>query len=65
MKAKTKPLLITAAALVVVIVVGLVAFLINRAQAPDPSTAAVVRADSHVLDDAGDDAVTVVEFLDF
>lgn len=31
MKAKTKPLLITAAALVVVIVVGLVAFLINRA----------------------------------
>ncbi len=65
MKAKAKPLLITAAALVVVVVVGLVAFLVNRAQAPEPSAAVVVRADSHVLDDAGDDAVTVVEFLDF
>ncbi len=65
MKGKTKPLLITAAVLVVVVIVGLVAFLINRAQAPDPAAAAVVRADSHVLDDAGVDAVTVVEFLDF
>ena len=65
MKARTKPLLVTAAALVVVIVVGLVAFLVNRARAPDPADAAMVRADSHVLDDAGADAVTVVEFLDF
>lgn len=65
MKAKTKSLLVTAATLVVVVVVGLVAFLVNRAQAPDPAAAAVVRADSHVLDNAGADAVTVVEFLDF
>ena len=65
MKKNTKPLLITAAALVVVVLAGLVAFLVNRAQAPDPAAAAVVRADSHVLNDAGADAVTVVEFLDF
>ncbi len=64
MKTITKPLLITAAVLVVV-VIGLVAFLVNRAQAPDPAAAAVVRADSHVLDDAGANAVTVVEFMDF
>ncbi len=64
MKTNTKPLLITAVVLAVV-VVGLVAFLVNRAQAPDPAAAAVVRADSHVLDNAGADAVTVVEFLDF
>ncbi|WP_295791425.1 thioredoxin domain-containing protein [uncultured Microbacterium sp.] len=65
MKTTTKPLLVTAAVLVAVVLVGLVAFLVNRAQAPDPAAAAVVRADSHVLDDAGADAVTVVEFLDF
>lgn len=65
MKTNTKPLLITAVVLAVVVVVGLVAFLVNRAQAPDPAAAAVVRADSHVLDNAGADAVTVVEFLDF
>jgi protein-disulfide isomerase len=64
-KTRTKPLLITLAALIVVVVVGLVVFLVTRAQAPDPAAAAVVRADSHVLDDAGEGAVTVVEFLDF
>jgi protein-disulfide isomerase len=64
-KTQNKPLLITLAALAVVVAVGLVAFLVTRAQAPDPAAAAVVRADSHVLDDAGADAVTVVEFLDF
>ncbi len=65
MKTNTKPLIITAAVLVAVIVAGLVAFLVTRAQAPDPAAAAVVREDSHVLDDGGDGAVTVVEFLDF
>jgi Protein-disulfide isomerase len=64
-KTNTKPLIITAAVLVAVIVAGLVAFLVTRAQAPDPAAAAVVREDSHVLDDGGDGAVTVVEFLDF
>nr|WP_286931959.1 thioredoxin domain-containing protein [Microbacterium sp.] len=39
--------------------------LIDRAQAPDPATASVIRSDSHVLDDGGTDAVTIVEFLDF
>lgn len=65
MKTNTKPLLITAVALVVVVLDGLITFLVTRAQAPDPAAAAVVRADSHVLDNAGADAVTVVEFLDF
>lgn len=65
MRTITKPLLITAIVLIGVVVVGLVAFLVTRAQAPDPASASVSRADSHVLDDAGGDAVTVVEFLDF
>lgn len=65
MKTTIRPLLFTAAVLAALIVAGLTVFLIDRAGAPDPETAATVRADSHVLDDAGADAVTVVEFLDF
>lgn len=65
MKTNTKPLIATAAVLIAVVVAGLVAFLVTRGQAPDPAAAAVVRADSRVLDDGGDGAVTVVEFLDF
>ncbi|MCM3615723.1 DsbA family protein [Microbacterium enclense] len=65
MKALSKPLLVTTAVVVGVVLAGLVVFLFSKAQAPDPAAAEVVSADSHVLDDAGDDAVTVVEFLDF
>lgn len=65
MKTYAKPFLVTAAVLVAVVLAGLVYFLVDRARAPDPSAAATVRADSHVLDDAGEEAVTIVEFLDF
>lgn len=65
MKTAAKPLIAAAAVLVAVILAGLVCFLIDRAQAPDPSSASVLRSQSHVLDDGGADAVTVVEFLDF
>jgi protein-disulfide isomerase len=64
-KASAKPLIAAAAVLAAVILAGLIYFLVDRAQAPDPASAAVVRSDSHVLDDGGADAVTVVEFLDF
>lgn len=65
MRVAAKPLIAAAAVLVVVILAGLIYFLIDRAQTPDPGSASVIRSDSHVLDDGGADAVTVVEFLDF
>lgn len=60
-----KPVLGTAVVTACLIVAGLVFFLVQRATAPDPASVPVVGADSHVLDDGGDGAVTVVEFLDF
>lgn len=60
-----KPVLVTAVVAACLIVAGLVFFLVQRATAPDPASVPVVGADSHVLDDGGDGAVTVVEFLDF
>ncbi|WP_353664821.1 DsbA family protein [Microbacterium sp. che218] len=60
-----KPVLVTAVVAACLIVAGLMFFLVQRATAPDPASVPVVGADSHVLDDGGDGAVTVVEFLDF
>ncbi len=65
MKTAAKPLIAAAAVLVALVLAGLIYFLIDRAQAPDPATTSVIRSDSHVLDDGGTDTVTVVEFLDF
>lgn len=66
MKSLFTPFTVTAAALAILIVAGLVAFLVDRAQSPGPSAnPAIIRDDTHVLDDGGEDAVTVVEFLDF
>lgn len=65
MRANAKPLIAAAAVLVAVLLAGLVYFLIDRAQTPDPAPASLIRSDTHVLDDGGVDAVTVVEFLDF
>lgn len=65
MKAISKPLIVTASVLAAVLIAALVYVLVDRAQTPDAAPASVVRADSHVLDDGGADAVTVVEFLDF
>ena len=65
MKTTAKPLIAAAAVLVAVVLAALVYFLVERAQRPDPASASILRSDSHVLDDGGADAVTVVEFLDF
>jgi len=51
------------------VIAGVVAIIALTAPRPAPSDSALasstVREDSHVLDDAGQGAVTVVEFLDF
>ncbi|WP_347401228.1 DsbA family protein [Microbacterium esteraromaticum] len=69
MKAPAKVTLITGAVLIVLIIAALIVVMMNRPAAPDPSAAAGdlpgTRADSHVLDDAGPGAPTLVEFLDF
>ncbi len=70
MKNSTKAIVITVAvAVVLVIVVAITAF-VNRPAPPTPPEATegalpTTRANSHVLDDAGPDAPTLVEFLDF
>ncbi|MGC5171247.1 DsbA family protein [Microbacterium sp. DT81.1] len=61
------PLLLSAAVVLAIIVFAAVMVFIDRA-APAEEPAGppqTVREDSHVLDDGGDGAVTVVEFLDF
>lgn len=68
MKTSVKATLIAIAVAVVLLIVGIVFAISQRAAAPDPSEGGApqtVRSDSHVLDDGGADAVTVVEFLDF
>lgn len=70
MKSSVKAILITVALAVVLLVVALVFVLTNQNQAAAPEVGntggpQVVRENSHVLDDGGDAAVTVVEFLDF
>lgn len=70
MKSSVKAVLVTVSLAVVLLVVALVFVLINQNQAAAPETGTadgpqVVRENSHVLDDGGEGAVTVVEFLDF
>ena len=68
MKTSVKATLIAVAVAVVLLIVGIVYAITQRAPASDPSEGGApqaVRADSHVLDEGGADAVTVVEFLDF
>ncbi|MFJ2369424.1 DsbA family protein [Microbacterium sp. NPDC087665] len=68
MKTSVKATLIAIAVAVVLLVVGIVFALTQRAPAPDVAddgSLQTVRPDSHVLDEGGADAVTVVEFLDF
>lgn len=52
---------------VTLLALGAIVYALNqRASSPDPAQRQeTVRSDSHVLDDGGADAVTVVEFLDF
>jgi protein-disulfide isomerase len=67
MKPYVKPLLVTTAVVIVLVLVAVVWVAMNRPAPPGESagTLQTVRADSHVLDDGGEGAVTVVEFLDF
>ncbi len=71
MKTPVKATLVTIAVVVVLVVAGLIYFLVNQSQSATPSSGdgaaspQVVRQSSHVLDDGGEGAVTLVEFLDF
>lgn len=68
MKTPVKATLIAVAVAVVLLVVGIVYALSQQPAQPDPEAGEklpTVRTDSHVLDEGGPDAVTVVEFLDF
>lgn len=66
MKTYAKPLLVTAAVVVVMVLVAVIWIAATRSATPKVAgEAQTVREDSHVLDDGGEGAVTVVEFLDF
>lgn len=69
MKNSVKATLIAIAVAIVLLIVGIVFAITQQKQQPAPSSEGgeqqTVRTDSHVLDDGGEGAVTVVEFLDF
>ncbi|MDX2400678.1 DsbA family protein [Microbacterium algeriense] len=68
MKTSVKATLIAIAVAIVLLIAGIVFALSQRSSAPpaeDGEPQQTVRTDSHVLDEGGEDAVTVVEFLDF
>jgi len=64
-----KATVVTAGVVVLIALVVLIVVLATQRQAPPAGDAApapeLIRSDSHVLDQGGDGAVTVVEFLDF
>lgn len=66
MKNSVTTTLISIAVAIVLLIVG-IAFALNQkaVSAPPDEEAQTLRTDSHVLDDGGESAVTVVEFLDF
>ncbi len=71
MKTPLRATLVAIAVVVVLVVAALIYVLNNQSQAAPPvsgdgsSSPQLVRENSHVLDDGGEAAVTVVEFLDF
>ncbi|KZE41600.1 DsbA family protein [Microbacterium sp. T32] len=71
MKINWKATVITGAAAVAVVAGAVIYALVDQnntrvaAEERGGGSIAVVREDSHLLDDAGDDAITIVEFLDF
>lgn len=69
MKTPLKAALISAAVVVTLALAGVVYVLVQQSStappAADDEAPQVVRPSSHVLDDGGPDAVTLVEFLDF
>ena len=65
MKNSVKAVIITGG-LVMVLLVGLLVYAVTqRAESEDDPRPQVLREETHVLDDAGPEGVTVVEFLDF
>lgn len=71
-QAKKKPLstsmkaaLVTIPVVVIAIIVVVVISILNRPQPADPATIPMVDETSHVLNDAGEGAPVLVEFLDF
>ncbi|MBL3685945.1 protein-disulfide isomerase [Leucobacter zeae] len=63
-------MLITIPAVILLAVLAIVLVNLSRPQLPEPAAdasgrVAMVESDSHVLDEAGEDAPTLVEFLDF
>ncbi|MDF2509121.1 MAG: disulfide bond formation protein DsbA [Microbacterium sp.] len=67
MKNSVKATLIAIAVAIVLLIAGIVFALTQKGATPPPEgeERQTVRTDSHVLDDGGEGAVTVVEFLDF
>ncbi|MCT1479629.1 DsbA family protein [Microbacterium sp. p3-SID336] len=68
MKTSVKATLIAIAVAVVLVTAGIVWSIVQQGPEADPEAGEklpTVRTDSHVLDEGGPDAVTVVEFLDF
>ncbi|MET3768812.1 protein-disulfide isomerase [Marisediminicola sp. UYEF4] len=72
MKNSTKVAIVLSGAIVLIVIVSIVVSIMQAQQSPTtadrdqgPGLTSAIRDDSHVLDDAGDGAVTVVEFLDF
>lgn len=64
MKTSFKAVIVTLT-VVVALAIGAIVYAMNQRAAAPEDGGATVRADSHVLDEGGTDAVTVVEFLDF
>ena len=70
MKTPVKATLVTIAVVVVMVIAALIYVLVNQSQSAPPSSGGgdaspqVVRESSHVLDDGGEGAVTLVEFLE-
>ena len=69
MKTPVKATLIAIAVAVVLVLTGVIYALVNQSEPSSPTgdaeVVSVVRPDSHVVDDGGEGAVVVVEFLDF
>ena len=65
MKTPVKATLVTIAVVVVLVVAGLIYVLVNQSQSATPSSEDGAASPQVVLDDGGEGAVTLVEFLDF
>lgn len=72
MKTPVKVTIVTIAVAIVIALVVLIVSIVNRSDDPAPAASgspgagpALVEDNSHVLDDAGEGAVTLVEFIDF